>query len=98
MACGPPCSSLVGLEWPPALLPSAELQSPCSCTWKPCKPGGTPCACSDTLKWSACCTTVSRPVAVLPAVGLSCACAVGKLAGVVAQALSASALKQIMTG
>ena len=37
---GSPCSIFLGLKWPPAALPSGELASPNSWTWKPCFPSG----------------------------------------------------------
>src|SRR4249919_2494918 len=72
-----PCALPVGLKCPPALLASAALQSPFSCTWMPCtllgwRPPMVPARCTPSpIGMSS-----MRPLTKLPdaAARLACAC------------------------
>src|SRR6185369_3726676 len=71
-----PCGLPVGLKCPPALLPSPELQSPFSWTWKPCVVlGGRPATCALTITLLPCCSNTTWPDVLLPFVGCSTATA-----------------------
>src|SRR5258706_2449630 len=68
----PPCPWGLppGLKCPPVLIPSPALQSPFSCTWKPCSPLGlSPVTCALTRTLSPCCVKVTVPAVALPLVG-----------------------------
>src|SRR5690606_8095766 len=71
-----PCALAVGLKWPPALVASGALQSPFSCTWKPCwPPGGRPVT-SPVMRIPPSTTANSRlPATALPSVGARAALA-----------------------
>src|SRR5258706_3626306 len=76
----PPCpwGAPSGLKCPPVLIPSPELQSPCSCRGKPCgAPGFRPDPFAFTRTMSPSWVNVTLPRASLPLVGSRSATAVG---------------------
>src|SRR5258708_14424411 len=75
-----------GLECPPVLMPSPELQSPLSWMWKPCSaPGLRPDRFALTRTASPSWVKVTVPRAALPLVGSSVAAAAGLPAPIMAQ-------------
>src|SRR5690606_40462763 len=67
-----PCAVAAGLKWPPALLPSGALQSPFSCTWKPCSlPPGSPVTSPVTRMPPSTGAKLSVPATWLPSVACS---------------------------
>src|SRR5829696_7736732 len=76
-----PCALPPGLKWPPVLIPSPELQSPFSWTWKPCSAFGLrPVILALTATAAPRCVNVTVPAVELPFVGSSVAVALGPAA------------------
>src|SRR5688500_11791159 len=66
--CGLPC----GLKWPPALMPSPELQSPFSWICRPCScPGLRPSTKMTTRTLLPTCSKSASPIVLLPLVAFS---------------------------
>ena len=97
-----PCGLPNGLKCPLALMPSPELQSPASWTWKPNSPfGRRPLTLAATRTLSPRCSKLTVPRTVLPLVGWRLAVAFGPpphMLCIVSQPASATAARPTEEG